>query len=89
MIRLAILAGATLLGAIACSDDPQKSALPTAPVTPSISTVRAVKYGSTSVCLSYLRKRSKAEVRLANSPNDTTVQKEVAQYDRMLANACR
>lgn len=89
MTRLAILAVAALLGAVACSDDPERAAAPTAPVSPSISRASVIAQRRTTVCLSYMRKRSRLEVRLAARPNDTTLQNEVVSYDRMLADACR
>lgn len=89
MIRLATLAGATLLGAIACTDDPQRAPTPTAPAPPALSKAPAGPTLRTTVCLSYMRERARLEVRLADSPNDSTLQKKAASYERMLAGACR
>jgi hypothetical protein len=88
MLRLAILAGATLLS-IACTDDPQKAATPTAPEAPAFSKASVPPPRRTTLCLSYLRKRARLEVRLAESPNDSTLRKESASYARVLADACR
>lgn len=89
MIRLAVLAGATLLGAVACTDDPQKAAMPTAPVAASLSRASVAAPLRTTVCLSYMRERTRLQVRLTESPDDSTLQKKAASYDRALAGACR
>jgi hypothetical protein len=89
MTRLAILAVAASLGAVACTDDPERAAAPTAPIAPSMSRAAVVAQQRTTVCLSYLRKRSRLEVRLAARPTDTTLLKEMGSYDRMLVDACR
>jgi hypothetical protein len=89
MIRLAVLAGATLLGAVACTDDPHKAATPTAPAAPTEARAFVAPIRRTTVCLSYLRKRTRLQVRLADHPNDSTLQKEAASYERLLVDACR
>lgn len=89
MKRVVAIAGATLLGVFACTDDPTSPAMATAAVTPSMTPAAVVAHRRTTVCLSYMRKRSRAEVRLENSPTDTTLQKEVALYNRILVDACR
>ena len=89
MIRLAVLAGATLLGAVACADDPQRAPTPTAPPAPALAKAAAAPTPRTTVCLSYMRARVRLQARLALSPDDSALQKKAASYDRMLAGACR
>jgi hypothetical protein len=89
MIRLAVVAGATLLGAIACTDDPQRALTPTAPAAPALAKAPVGPTLRTTVCLSYMRERVRLEVRLAASPDDSTLRKKAASYDRMFAGACR
>ena len=89
MIRLAVLPSATLLGAVACTDDPQRAPLPTAPAAPALSKAPAAPTLRSTVCLSYMRERTRLQVRLAVSPDDSTLQKKAASYDRVLAGACR
>jgi hypothetical protein len=88
MVRLAILAGAVLVGAIACTDDRQKPATPTAPTPPALSKAPTGPALRTTVCLSYMRERARLQVRLAESPDDSTLKKKATSYERMLAGAC-
>ena len=89
MIRLAVLVGATLVGGMACTDDPERSPLPTAPAAPVLSKAAAAPTSRTTVCLSYMRERTRLEVRLAQSPDDSTLVKKAESIDRVLAGACR
>lgn len=90
MIRLAVLTGTILLGAVACSDDPQRAPAPTAPAAPAYSKASAEALASrTTVCLAYMRERTRLEARLALSRDDTELQKQAASYDRLLEGACR
>jgi hypothetical protein len=89
MIRLAILAGAALFGAVACTDDPERASTPTAPAPPVLSKAPAAPMLRTTVCLSYMRERARLEVRLAENRSDTTLQKKAASFERLFAGACR
>jgi hypothetical protein len=89
MIRLAVFVGATLLAAGACTDDPEKAVAPTAPPPPVLAKAPAPPTLRTTVCLSYLRERTRLQVRLAESPDDSTLKRRATSYDRMLAGACR
>jgi hypothetical protein len=89
MVRLTVLLGATLLGAGACTDDPQRAPAPTAPAAPALSKGPAAPRLRTTVCLSYMRARVRLQARLAESPDDSTLKKNAASYDRVLAGACR
>ncbi len=89
MNRLIGLALGMLLGVGACSDDPQRAPMPTAPPALSFSKASEGPTLQTTVCLSYLRERTRLQARLAVSPEDTALQRKATSYDRMLASACR
>ena len=79
-----------MLFALACADDRQKSAEPTAPA-PSLNTAEAPApppMAGATVCLSYGRDRELVRAKLKNTPTDEKLQKELESLEALILDAC-
>ena len=95
MTRNLVLAVALLL-IVSCEDAPGPTVqAPTAPVAVVVPIIdarailsQAAAQKRTRVCMSYLRERSKLQVSLARTPNDTTVQRQAVALASIITDAC-
>jgi hypothetical protein len=95
MTRLAagLVACCAALMLASCEDEPNaKSALPTEPA-PQVSPGEALrtapaKLQGSSVCSSYLRERTKLQVKLAKAPEDKDLLKRASAMASIITDAC-